>query len=41
MAADGETVISNGYYINRGHTSIGERLRALGADVSAEEDEVG
>jgi UDP-N-acetylglucosamine 1-carboxyvinyltransferase len=41
MAAEGETVISNGYYIDRGHATIGERLRALGADVSTEEHEVG
>src|SRR6201993_286452 len=40
MAAEGETVISNGYYIDRGHAAIDERLRALGADVSAEEHEV-
>jgi UDP-N-acetylglucosamine 1-carboxyvinyltransferase len=40
MAAEGETVISNGYYIDRGHSSIDERLCALGADVSAEEHEV-
>jgi UDP-N-acetylglucosamine 1-carboxyvinyltransferase len=40
MAAQGETVISNGYYIDRGHATIDERLRALGADVSAEEHEV-
>jgi UDP-N-acetylglucosamine 1-carboxyvinyltransferase len=40
MAAEGETVISNGYYIDRGHATIDERLRALGADVSAEEHEI-
>jgi len=40
MAAEGETLISNGYYIDRGHATIDERLRALGADVSAEEHEV-
>jgi UDP-N-acetylglucosamine 1-carboxyvinyltransferase len=40
MAAEGETVISNGYYIDRGHAAIDERLRALGADVTAEEHEV-
>jgi UDP-N-acetylglucosamine 1-carboxyvinyltransferase len=40
MAAAGETVISNGYYIDRGHSNIDERLRALGADISAEEHEV-
>ena len=36
LAAEGETVISNGYLIDRGHAAIGERLRSLGADVSAE-----
>ena len=41
LAAEGETVISNGYYIDRGHSDIDQRLRALGADVSAEEHEVG
>jgi UDP-N-acetylglucosamine 1-carboxyvinyltransferase len=41
LAAEGETVISPGYYIDRGHAAIDERLRALGADVRAEEHEVG
>src|ERR1700748_1625497 len=41
LAAEGETVISNGYYIDRGHAAIDERLRALGADVTAEEHEIG
>jgi UDP-N-acetylglucosamine 1-carboxyvinyltransferase len=40
LAAEGETVISNGYYIDRGHAAIAERLRTLGADVRAEEHEV-
>src|SRR6202042_1573587 len=40
MAAEGETGISHGYYIARGHSPIDERLRALGADISAEEHEV-
>jgi UDP-N-acetylglucosamine 1-carboxyvinyltransferase len=39
LAAEGETVISPGYYIDRGHSAIDERLRALGADVIAEEYE--
>jgi len=29
IAAEGETVISNGYYIDRGHAAIDERLSAL------------
>jgi UDP-N-acetylglucosamine 1-carboxyvinyltransferase len=36
LAAEGETVISNGYLIDRGHAAIAERLRSLGADVSVE-----
>jgi UDP-N-acetylglucosamine 1-carboxyvinyltransferase len=36
LAAEGETVISNGYYIDRGHATIAERFTALGADVSQE-----
>jgi UDP-N-acetylglucosamine 1-carboxyvinyltransferase len=40
LAAEGETVVSSGYRIDRGHATLGERLRALGADVTAEEHEV-
>jgi UDP-N-acetylglucosamine 1-carboxyvinyltransferase len=36
LAAEGETVISNGYYIDRGHAMIAERLRALGGAVTKE-----
>jgi UDP-N-acetylglucosamine 1-carboxyvinyltransferase len=36
LAAEGETVISNGYYIDRGHATIAERFTALGADVTQE-----
>jgi UDP-N-acetylglucosamine 1-carboxyvinyltransferase len=36
LAADGETVVSPGYRINRGHTSVAARLNALGADVVEE-----
>jgi UDP-N-acetylglucosamine 1-carboxyvinyltransferase len=40
LAATGETVISNGYYIDRGHASIAQRFAAVGAEVIAEEHEV-
>ncbi len=40
LAAEGETVISSGYLIDRGHASIDERLRSLGADVTVEEHEL-
>jgi UDP-N-acetylglucosamine 1-carboxyvinyltransferase len=33
LAADGETVISPGYLIDRGHASMAGRLSTLGADV--------
>jgi UDP-N-acetylglucosamine 1-carboxyvinyltransferase len=36
LAAEGETVISNGYYIDRGHATVAERLSALGADITKE-----
>jgi UDP-N-acetylglucosamine 1-carboxyvinyltransferase len=36
LAAKGETVISNGYYIDRGHATIAERFTALGADLTQE-----
>jgi len=39
LAAEGETVVSSGYLIDRGHATVGERFRALGADVTAEEHE--
>jgi UDP-N-acetylglucosamine 1-carboxyvinyltransferase len=35
LAAEGETVISNGYYIDRGHANIAQRLRQVGGDVTA------
>jgi UDP-N-acetylglucosamine 1-carboxyvinyltransferase len=38
-AEEGETVITNGYYIDRGHASVVERFSALGADISVEECE--
>ncbi|HET6187880.1 MAG TPA: UDP-N-acetylglucosamine 1-carboxyvinyltransferase, partial [Trebonia sp.] len=37
LAAEGETVVSSGYLIDRGHATLAERFRALGADVTAEE----
>jgi UDP-N-acetylglucosamine 1-carboxyvinyltransferase len=39
LAAEGETVISNGYYIDRGHASVVDRFSALGADIEAEQYE--
>jgi UDP-N-acetylglucosamine 1-carboxyvinyltransferase len=36
LAAEGETVISNGYYIDRGHATIADRLSSLGADIVKE-----
>ncbi len=36
LAAEGETIVSPGYLIDRGHASIAERLSTLGADVTAE-----
>ncbi len=37
LAAEGETVVSPGYLINRGHASVAARLTALGADVIEEQ----
>ena len=37
LAADGETVVSPGYQINRGHAAVAARLTALGADIVEEE----
>jgi UDP-N-acetylglucosamine 1-carboxyvinyltransferase len=36
LAADGETVVSPGYLIDRGHASVASRLATLGADVTEE-----
>jgi UDP-N-acetylglucosamine 1-carboxyvinyltransferase len=36
LAAEGETIVSPGYLIDRGHASIAERLSTLGADVTEE-----
>jgi UDP-N-acetylglucosamine 1-carboxyvinyltransferase len=37
LAADGETVVSSGYLIDRGHATLADRFRSLGADITAEE----
>jgi UDP-N-acetylglucosamine 1-carboxyvinyltransferase len=36
LAADGETVVSPGYMIDRGHASVAARLTTLGADIDVE-----
>jgi UDP-N-acetylglucosamine 1-carboxyvinyltransferase len=36
LVAEGETVISNGYYIDRGHASLIERFSAVGANITVE-----
>jgi len=36
LAAEGETVISPGYLIDRGHATIAQRFNALGADITVE-----
>ncbi len=36
LAAEGETTISPGYLIDRGHASIASRLASLGADITEE-----
>jgi UDP-N-acetylglucosamine 1-carboxyvinyltransferase len=36
LGAEGETVVSPGYLIDRGHADIAGRLSALGADIMAE-----
>ncbi|MCO6010124.1 UDP-N-acetylglucosamine 1-carboxyvinyltransferase [Actinoallomurus purpureus] len=33
LVAEGETTITNGYYLDRGHSHIAERLNTLGADI--------
>ena len=38
LAADGETVVTPGYLIDRGHTTVASRLSTLGADISVETD---
>ncbi|HEX4833091.1 MAG TPA: UDP-N-acetylglucosamine 1-carboxyvinyltransferase [Trebonia sp.] len=39
LAAEGETVISNAYYIDRGHANITQRFASIGGDVQAVEHE--
>jgi UDP-N-acetylglucosamine 1-carboxyvinyltransferase len=36
LAAEGATIVSPGYPIDRGHASVAARLTALGADITAE-----
>jgi len=36
LAAEGETVITPGYLIDRGHAAIAQRFNALGADITVE-----
>jgi UDP-N-acetylglucosamine 1-carboxyvinyltransferase len=36
LVAEGETEISSGYYIDRGHSNFVQRLTALGADITRE-----
>jgi UDP-N-acetylglucosamine 1-carboxyvinyltransferase len=35
LAAEGETLVSPGYLIDRGHVDIAKRFNSLGADVAA------
>ena len=35
LAGEGETLVTPGYPIDRGHASIAQRFNALGADVTA------
>ena len=35
LAAEGETIVTPGYPIDRGHAAIAQRFNALGADVTA------
>jgi UDP-N-acetylglucosamine 1-carboxyvinyltransferase len=37
LAARGETIVSPGYHIDRGHASVAARLTALGAEITEEE----
>ncbi|HVB46013.1 MAG TPA: UDP-N-acetylglucosamine 1-carboxyvinyltransferase [Streptosporangiaceae bacterium] len=37
LAADGETIVSPGYQVDRGHASVAARLTALGANITEEE----
>jgi UDP-N-acetylglucosamine 1-carboxyvinyltransferase len=38
LAAEGETVVAPGYLIDRGHTSVAQRLTTLGADIQVEQN---
>jgi UDP-N-acetylglucosamine 1-carboxyvinyltransferase len=35
LAAEGETIVTPGYPIDRGHAAITQRFNALGADLTA------
>ena len=35
LAAEGETLVTPGYPIDRGHAAIAQRFNALGADITA------
>jgi len=35
LAAEGETLVTPGYPIDRGHAAIAQRLNSLGADITA------
>ena len=37
LCAEGETVVSPGYLIDRGHADVAGRLSALGAEITVEE----
>jgi UDP-N-acetylglucosamine 1-carboxyvinyltransferase len=36
LATDGETIVTPGYHIDRGHAAIAQRLSTLGADITSE-----
>ena len=38
LAAEGETTITSGYYLDRGHAHMAERMNGLGADIEREVD---
>jgi len=40
LAAEGETVIANAYYIDRGHANLAARFASIGGDVTCVEHEV-
>ena len=38
LAAEGETTITSGYHLDRGHAHVAERLHQLGAEIVREVD---